>query len=54
MKIVVIGGIGLIGSKTVEILRQRAMRSSPRCPKAVKQHYRRGAQGIHGGRGGGD
>ena len=35
MKIVVIGGTGLIGSKTVPILRQAVMRSSPRRPKAV-------------------
>ena len=35
MKIVVIGGTGLIGSKTVAILRRAATRSSPPRRKAV-------------------
>ena len=35
MKIVVIGGTGLIGSKTVAILRQGATRSSPPRPIRV-------------------
>ncbi len=34
MKIVVIGGTGLIGSKTVTILRQRVIRWSQRLPRA--------------------
>jgi hypothetical protein len=35
MKIVVIGGSGLIGSKTVAILRRTATRSLPPRPKAA-------------------
>jgi uncharacterized protein YbjT (DUF2867 family) len=35
MKIVVIGGTGLIGSKTVAILRQGATKSSPPRLRAV-------------------
>jgi hypothetical protein len=47
MKIVIIGGTGLIGSKTVAILR--------RLTRDRRQHYhRRGAQRGSGRRAGGD
>ncbi len=49
MKIVVIGGTGLIGSKTVAILRQGATRSSPPRPKAASTHHRRGPQAAMAG-----
>jgi nucleoside-diphosphate-sugar epimerase len=50
MKIVVIGGTGLIGSKTVAILRH----GGHEVIAASQQHHRRGAQGGHGRRAGGD
>ena len=55
MKIVVIGGTGLIGSKTVEILRQGGHEVVAASPKERhQQHHRRGAPRGHGRRAGGD
>lgn len=54
MKIVVIGGTGLIGSKTVAILPGRPRGRRRLAQKRCKQHHRRGAQGGHGRRAGGD
>ena len=50
MKIVVIGGTGLIGSKTVAILRQGGHEVVAASPKRHQQHHRRGPQGGHGRR----
>ena len=45
MKIVVIGGTGLIGSKTVAILRQGGHKVAAASPKSgVQHHHRQGAQ----------
>ena len=53
MKIVVIGGTGLIGSKTVAILRQGG--HDRRLAQQRRQHHhRRGAQGGTGRSAGGD
>ena len=54
MKIVVIGGTGLIGSKTVAILRQGGHEVVAASPKSGQHHHRRGAQRGHGRRAGGD
>ena len=55
MKIVVIGGTGLIGSKTVAILRQHGHDVVAASPNTRRQHHhRRGAQRGHGRRAGGD
>jgi uncharacterized protein YbjT (DUF2867 family) len=55
MKIIVIGGTGLIGSKTVAILRQGGHEVVAASPQSrYQQHHRRGAQGGHGRRAGGD
>ena len=55
MKIVVIGGTGLIGSKTVAILRQRGHEVVAASPNTGRQHHhRRGAQGGPDRRTGGD
>ena len=55
MKIVVIGGTGLIGSKTVAILRQGGHEVVAASPQQRRQHHhRRGAQGGLGRRAGGD
>ena len=55
MKIVVIGGTGLIGSKTVAILRQGGHEVVAASPNTgVNSHHRRGAQRGHGRRAGGD
>jgi nucleoside-diphosphate-sugar epimerase len=55
MKIVVIGGTGLIGSKTVSILRQGGHEVvAALAAKRYQQHHRRGAQGGHARRAGGD
>ena len=55
MKIVVIGGTGLIGSKTVAILRQGGHEVVAASPNSgVNTHHRRGPQRGHGRRAGGD
>ena len=55
MKIVVIGGTGLIGSKTVAILRAGRPRGRRRLAQYRRQHHhRRGPQRGHGRRAGGD
>ena len=55
MKIVVIGGTGLIGSKTVAILRQHGHEVVAASPNSgVKYHHRPGPQGGRGRRAGGD
>jgi len=55
MKIVVIGGTGLIGSKTVAILRQGGHEVVAASPKSgVNTITGEGAQGGHGRRAGGD
>jgi nucleoside-diphosphate-sugar epimerase len=48
MKIVVIGGTGLIGSKTVVILRQGGHEVIAASPKSGINDHRRGAQGGDG------
>ena len=53
MKIVVIGGTGLIGSKTVAILRQGGHEVIAASPSSVNS-IRRGAQRGHGRCAGGD
>ena len=53
MKIVVIGGTGLIGSKTVAILRRGGHEVISRlAPKRRQHHHRRGAQRGFGRRAG--
>jgi uncharacterized protein YbjT (DUF2867 family) len=54
MKIVVIGGTGLIGSKTVAILRQGGHEVVAASPKNGVNTIRRGAQASRGGHAGGD
>ena len=54
MKIVVIGGTGLIGSKTVAILREGGHEVVAASPKSGEQHHWRGTQGGHDWRAGGD
>ena len=55
MKIVVIGGTGLIGSKTVAILREEGHEVVAGSPKSgVNTHHRQRAQRGHGRRAGGD
>ena len=55
MKIVVIGGTGLIGSKTVAILRQGGHEVVAASPKTgVNSHHRRGPPRGHGRHAGGD
>ena len=55
MKIVVIGGTGLIGSKTVAILRQGGREVVAASPKSGHQHHhRRGTQSGPGRRASGD
>ena len=54
MKIVVIGGTGLIGSKTAPILRQDGHEVvAGIAQKWRQQHHRRGPQRGHGGCAGG-
>ena len=53
MKIVIMAGTGLIGSKTVAILRQGGHEVVPASPKKRRQqHHRRGPQRGHGRRAG--
>ena len=54
MKIVVSGGTGLIGSKTVAILRQGGHELVAASRKRRQHHHRRGAQRRNGRRAGGD
>ena len=55
MKIVVIGGTGRIGSKTVAILRQGGHEVVAASPEIGHQHdNRRGAKAGHGRHAGGD
>ena len=55
MKIVVIGGTGLIGSKTVAILRQGGHEVVAASPQYRRQHHhRRGPHRGHGRHAGGD
>jgi uncharacterized protein YbjT (DUF2867 family) len=54
MKIVVIGGTGLIGSKTVAILRPDGHDVVAASPQSGVNHHRRGAPRGHGRRAGGD
>ena len=55
MKVVVIGGgTGLIGWKAVAILRQGGHDVVAVTPKSGVNSHRRGAQGGHGRRAGGD
>jgi uncharacterized protein YbjT (DUF2867 family) len=42
MEIVVVDGTGLIGSKTVAIMRQRGHEVVAASPRCGKQHHRRG------------
>jgi uncharacterized protein YbjT (DUF2867 family) len=54
MKIVVIGGTGLIGSKTVANLRQRGHDVVAASPNTDVNTHRRGAQAGHGRHAAGD
>ena len=54
MKIVVIGGTGLIGSNTVAISPGRPRGRRRLAQYRRQQHHRRGAQGGHGRDAGGD
>ena len=55
MKIVIIGGTGLIGSKTVAILRQGGHEVVAASPQSgINTHHRRGDQGGRGRGAGGD
>ena len=54
MKIVVIGGTGLIGSKIIPILRKVGHEVIAASPKRYQHHHRRGARAGPGRSAGGD